>query len=323
MSRAPGAGTRPTGVSTASAVPSRRSMTHLRTRALSPKPGHRNEPSSSSRRNQLTWKILGSLDSSCLLADLEPVVDVVAGVVADERQHRHRVAAHDADRAGGGGGGLARTGWRRRRRRGPSRATRRPAARWSCGGRRRGSRRSGRRWARRTPGPSSGTAWRGCRTGCWGGWRARRTRGSSRGPSSRSGAPGACLVRPSHHTSPSSVRATLVNSELPCSTVRIALGLVFSPVPGATPNRPNSGLTAYRRPSGAEAHPGDVVADHLGGPALQGGVDHREVGLAAGAGEGAGDVVGAARPGRSSLRMSMCSAIQPSSRAIAEAIRSA
>ena len=60
---------------------------------------------------------------------------------------------------------------------------------------------------------------------------------------------GASLVMPSHHTSPSSVRATLVKIELPFSTVRMALGLVSSPVPGATPNRPNSGLTAYRRPS--------------------------------------------------------------------------
>ena len=31
--------------------------------------------------------------------------------------------------------------------------------------------------------------------------------------------------------------------------VRIALGLVFQLVPGATPKKPNSGLTAYSRPS--------------------------------------------------------------------------
>ena len=49
---------------------------------------------------------------------------------------------------------------------------------------------------------------------------------------------------PSHHTSPSSVRATLVKTELPFSMVAIALGLVDSPVPGATPKSPNSGLTA-------------------------------------------------------------------------------
>src|ERR671913_2585241 len=60
---------------------------------------------------------------------------------------------------------------------------------------------------------------------------------------------GGSSVIPSHQTSPSSVRATLVNTELPLSMVRIALGLVSQPVPGATPKRPNSGLTAYSRPS--------------------------------------------------------------------------
>ncbi len=40
-----------------------------------------------------------------------------------------------------------------------------------------------------------------------------------------------------------------MNSELPFSIVRIAFGLVFQPVPGATPNSPNSGFTAYSRPS--------------------------------------------------------------------------
>ena len=55
---------------------------------------------------------------------------------------------------------------------------------------------------------------------------------------------GGSLVMPSHQMSPSSVSATLVNSELPLAMVRIALGLVPQPVPGATPNRPYSGLTA-------------------------------------------------------------------------------
>ena len=49
---------------------------------------------------------------------------------------------------------------------------------------------------------------------------------------------------PSHQMSPSSVRATLVKTELPRSSVRMALALVFQSVPGATPNRPYSGLTA-------------------------------------------------------------------------------
>ena len=60
---------------------------------------------------------------------------------------------------------------------------------------------------------------------------------------------GGSLVMPSHQMSPSSVSATLVNSELPFSMVRIALGFVPHPVPGATPNRPYSGFTAYSRPS--------------------------------------------------------------------------
>src|SRR5690606_16431560 len=54
---------------------------------------------------------------------------------------------------------------------------------------------------------------------------------------------GGSLVRPSHHTSPSSVSATLVKMQLACS-VAIALGLVSSPVPGATPKNPASGLIA-------------------------------------------------------------------------------
>ena len=45
-----------------------------------------------------------------LLANSDPVVEVVAGVVADERQHRHRVAAYDAHLADRGGGRLAGEG---------------------------------------------------------------------------------------------------------------------------------------------------------------------------------------------------------------------
>src|SRR5688572_1288619 len=49
--------------------------------------------------------------------------------------------------------------------------------------------------------------------------------------------------RPSHHTSPSSVLATLVKIEL-LSRLWRAFGLVSSPVPGATPKNPASGLMA-------------------------------------------------------------------------------
>ncbi len=48
--------------------------------------------------------------------------------------------------------------------------------------------------------------------------------------------------------SPSSVWATLVKMQFSVR-VAIALGLVCSPVPGATPKKPASGLMAYRRPS--------------------------------------------------------------------------
>ncbi len=54
---------------------------------------------------------------------------------------------------------------------------------------------------------------------------------------------GVSSVMPSHQTSPSSVRATLVKTELP-QRVFMALALVCSPVPGATPKKPASGLIA-------------------------------------------------------------------------------
>src|SRR6204780_2342709 len=60
---------------------------------------------------------------------------------------------------------------------------------------------------------------------------------------------GGSSVRPSHHTSPSSVSATLVKMLL-AYMAAIALALVFMPVPGATPKNPASGLIAYSRPSG-------------------------------------------------------------------------
>src|SRR3954465_1258959 len=55
---------------------------------------------------------------------------------------------------------------------------------------------------------------------------------------------GGSSVMPSHQMSPSSVRATLGKTEVPLSIGRTALGLVSQPVPGATPNRPYSGLRA-------------------------------------------------------------------------------
>ena len=48
---------------------------------------------------------------------------------------------------------------------------------------------------------------------------------------------------PSHQMSPLSVRAQLVKI-VSAATVSMAFGLVFSPVPGATPKNPYSGLMA-------------------------------------------------------------------------------
>ncbi len=57
---------------------------------------------------------------------------------------------------------------------------------------------------------------------------------SSRLPCQSMRCAGGSSVMPSHQTSPSSVSATLVKITLALS-VAIALGLVFSLVPGATP----------------------------------------------------------------------------------------
>src|SRR4029077_14900053 len=55
--------------------------------------------------------------------------------------------------------------------------------------------------------------------------------------------------RPSQPTSLSYATPTLVNTVFPASTVFIAFGFDDQLVPGATPKKPNSGLTAYSRPS--------------------------------------------------------------------------
>mmetsp|Transcript_43756 Transcript_43756/g.107427 ORF Transcript_43756/g.107427 Transcript_43756/m.107427 type:complete len:201 (+) Transcript_43756:607-1209(+) len=58
---------------------------------------------------------------------------------------------------------------------------------------------------------------------------------------------GGSSVMPSHHTSPSSVSATLVKIVL-ARSASMALWFVLCDVPGATPKKPASGLMAYRRP---------------------------------------------------------------------------
>src|SRR5690349_5929805 len=60
---------------------------------------------------------------------------------------------------------------------------------------------------------------------------------------------GGVSVIPSHQTSPSGVRATLVKMVFAAQDA-MALGLDLTEVPGATPKKPYSGLMAYSCPSG-------------------------------------------------------------------------
>ncbi len=128
--------------------------------------------------------------------------------------------------------------------------------------------------------------------------------------------------RPSHHTSPSGVSATLVNTELPMLMVSIALGLVCSLVPGATPKKPYSGLTAHRRPSSPiRIHAMSSPMDSTFQPGIVG-LSMARLVLPQALGNAAAMYL-VTPCGEVSLRMSMCSAIQPSSRAITLAMRSA
>lgn len=132
---------------------------------------------------------------------------------------------------------------------------------------------------------------------------------------------GVSSVMPSHHTSPSSVSATLVKTELPHSAL-MALALVCSPVPGATPKKPASGLMAYRRPSSPkriQAMSSPMVSTVQ--PLTVGSSMARFV-LPQAEGKAAATYLDSPRGGVS-FRTSMCSASQPSSRAMTEAMRSA
>ena len=102
---------------------------------------------------------------------------------------------------------------------------------------------------------------------------------------------GGSSVIPSHHTSPSSVRATLVKMQF-LVRVSMALGFDFMDVPGATPKNPASGLMARSVPSGAGLEPGDVVTDRVDLPPLETlwRHQHGKVGLAAGTRKGAGHI---------------------------------
>ena len=102
---------------------------------------------------------------------------------------------------------------------------------------------------------------------------------------------GGVRVMPSHHTSPSSVSATLVKITLAFS-VSIAFGLDSYDVPGATPKKPGFRIDRAEPVVGPRLDPGDVVADGRDLPAFEARRrdQHREVGLAARARERRADV---------------------------------
>ena len=59
---------------------------------------------------------------------------------------------------------------------------------------------------------------------------------------------GGLLSLPSHQGTPPGVTATFVKI-VSCRIVASAFGFVSGPVPGTTPKKPASGLTAHSRPS--------------------------------------------------------------------------
>ena len=135
---------------------------------------------------------------------------------------------------------------------------------------------------------------------------------------------GGSSVMPSHHTPPSGVSATLVKIVLRAS-VAIAFGLVFADVPGATPKKPASGLIARKPPVRVRLNPGDVVADRPDLPALEAlRAESASRNWSCRTRWETPPPRRSSRPsGSSTPTISMCSAIQPSSRAMFEAIRSA
>jgi hypothetical protein len=157
------------------------------------------------------------------------------------------------------------------------------------------------------------------------GWAAGSPdRGSQSRPCQSVRPAGGWPVSPSHHTSPSRVRATLVKM-VSLRSIVIALGLVATLVPGAMPKNPASGLIARSRPSvpnRIQAMSSPIVSTRH--PAIAGTIMARLV-FPQPDGNAAAMYRGRVPPLRGGVifRMSMCSASQPSSRAITEAIRSA
>ena len=126
---------------------------------------------------------------------------------------------------------------------------------------------------------------------------------------------------PSHHTPPSGVSATLVKIVFR-ATVAIAFGLVFSDVPGATPKTPDSGLIACKRPlaSGLIHAMSSPTIETFQSLMASGGISIARFVLPHALGKAA-EMYVFSPCGSSTPRINMCSASQPSSRAMFEAMR--
>ncbi len=132
---------------------------------------------------------------------------------------------------------------------------------------------------------------------------------------------GGSAVSPSHQTSPSSVSAQLVKI-VSCPIESIALGLVERSRSRSDAEEAVLRVDRAQAAVVVELHPGDVVADRLDLPAGSVGISIARLVLPQALGNAAATYL-TAPSGEVSLRISMCSASQPSSRAITEAIRSA
>ena len=135
---------------------------------------------------------------------------------------------------------------------------------------------------------------------------------------------GGSSVMPSHQTPPSGVKRD-VGEDGVLRQRRHGVGIGLHRVPGATPKNPASGLMARRLPVRVGLDPGDVVADGPDLPAFE--IRRAESSWRSWSCRrrwGRRRRRRSSRPaGSSTPRMSMCSAIQPSSRAMLEAMRSA
>ena len=134
---------------------------------------------------------------------------------------------------------------------------------------------------------------------------------------------GGSFDKPSHHTSPSSVKATFVNKVF-CFIDSIAFGFVSQDVPGATPKKPASGLIARSIPSSSGFnHAISSPTVETFQPFMESGATSIAIFVLPQALGNAPATYVFSPSGFSTPKINICSAIQPLSRAIQDAIRKA